>query len=83
MTRETYATLDAQDKLDLNIGAERREFAERRGGACEMCSGSGIQTYGNTSTWRHGIGGQAMTPDVCDRCWGSGSVVPWPSWRGR
>ena len=42
------------------------------GNACQTCSGSGKRTYANTTTWRGGIGGQAMTTDVCDRCWGSG-----------
>jgi hypothetical protein len=40
--------------------------------ACPACGGSGVQTYGSTATWRGGSGGQAMTSDVCDKCWGSG-----------
>lgn len=40
---------------------------------CKECSGFGRKTYGNTSTWRHGFGGQMLTEDVCDNCWGSGS----------
>lgn len=39
---------------------------------CEMCGGSGVRLYGSTSTWRGGIGGQMVTSDVCDACWGSG-----------
>lgn len=39
---------------------------------CKRCGGSGIKTYANTATWRGGIGGSAMTMDVCDACWGSG-----------
>lgn len=39
---------------------------------CENCQGSGKRLYGSTSTWRGGIGGAAMTTDVCDKCWGSG-----------
>lgn len=39
---------------------------------CSFCSGSGVRVYGSTSTWRGGIGGSAMTQDVCDRCWGTG-----------
>jgi len=39
---------------------------------CKDCNGSGVKTYGNTSTWRGGLGGAAMTNDVCDKCWGSG-----------
>ena len=42
------------------------------GNACTKCSGIGKRTYANTTTWRGGIGGQAMTVDVCDKCWGSG-----------
>jgi hypothetical protein len=49
---------------------------------CPECNGFGTKTYPNTSTWRHGIGGQAITTGVCDRCWGSGSKSrPWRSWR--
>jgi len=39
---------------------------------CPKCHGSGVRTYGSTATWRGGIGGQAMTVDACDQCWGSG-----------
>lgn len=39
---------------------------------CTKCNGSGIRTYPSTATWRGGIGGAAMTRDVCDECWGSG-----------
>lgn len=50
--------------------------------ACKHCSGSGVKVYGNTSTWRMGIGGQMITPDVCDNCWGSGnSDKPWANLR--
>lgn len=51
---------------------------------CKGCQGMGIKAYGNTSTWRHTIGGSAITHDVCEHCWGSGSASrPWPSWRER
>lgn len=47
---------------------------------CPRCNGFGVITYGNTSTWRGGIGGNMMTKDVCSSCWGSGSADnPWPS----
>lgn len=49
---------------------ELREIAPSN--ACTACHGVGKRTYSNTTTWRGGIGGQAMTTDVCDRCWGSG-----------
>lgn len=49
---------------------------------CNTCAGSGYKAYGDTSTWRHGCGGQSITTDVCDVCWGSGvKDKPWPSWR--
>ena len=44
----------------------------RAGVACPACQGHGRRTYGDTSTWRGGIGGQAITEGVCDKCWGSG-----------
>ena len=39
---------------------------------CNGCDGIGKKVYANTSTYLKGIGGQAMTEDVCDECWGSG-----------
>lgn len=49
---------------------------------CPECRGLGRKTYGSTATWRGGIGGQAMTQGVCDKCWGSGEAdKPWKSWR--
>lgn len=45
---------------------------------CERCEGAGSIMYGSTATWRGGIGGQAMTWDVCNQCWGSGDATrPW------
>lgn len=50
--------------------------------ACEECGGFGVKLYGDTSTWRGGVGGQAFTSGVCDHCWGSGQKHrPWPSHR--
>ena len=43
-----------------------------RGIACASCGGHGSRAYGSTATWRGGAGGQAITSDVCDKCWGSG-----------
>ena len=40
--------------------------------ACGMCNGLGHRAYGNTTTWRGGIGGQAITQGTCDKCWGTG-----------
>jgi len=49
---------------------------------CSSCLGWGIKAYGDTSTWGKGIGGQMMTSDVCDKCWGSGDESkPWKSWK--
>lgn len=42
------------------------------GHACDACSGFGYKVYSSTATWRGGIGGQAITRDVCDVCWGTG-----------
>lgn len=39
---------------------------------CTSCKGFGKRTYPNTSGWRGGIGGQAITTDICDQCWGTG-----------
>lgn len=49
---------------------------------CEKCGGMGVRAYPNTSTWHGGVGGQMITDDVCDGCWGSGDANrPWPDWR--
>lgn len=39
---------------------------------CPRCQGGGVRWYSSTATWRGGMGGCAMTTDVCDECWGSG-----------
>jgi len=55
---------------------------ERKADVCLPCQGSGIRAYGSTATWRGGAGGQSVTSDVCDKCWGSGNVSkPFASWR--
>jgi hypothetical protein len=49
---------------------------------CARCGGTGDRLYGSTATWRGGIGGAAMTTDVCDSCWGSGDTAnPWDNKR--
>lgn len=50
------------------------EFLAWRGvdAPCKECNGSGMKVYGSTATWLGGIGGCAMTNDVCDHCWGTG-----------
>ena len=62
-----------------------REVVEWRGidfdNVCTECSGSGYKVYGNTTTYHHGAGGQAITTSVCNTCWGSGDKYrPWTSW---
>lgn len=47
---------------------------------CETCRGYGVCSYGNTSTWRRGVGGAAITRGVCDVCWGSGDADPERAW---
>jgi hypothetical protein len=57
---------------------------ERRGieTPCPTCSGLGVRTYGSTAGWMGGMGGQAITSGVCDKCWGSGDKHrSWPSWK--
>jgi len=49
---------------------------------CPKCGGVGHRAYGNTSTWRGGIGGQMITDGICDECWGSGNAAkPWTNLR--
>jgi len=80
--------LEAADEIErLRNARERveRDLIEMRIGnatPCELCRGLGVRAYGSTATWRGGAGGQAITSDVCDRCWGSGTTDrPWPSHR--
>lgn len=49
---------------------------------CPRCCGSGAFAYGSISTWKGGAGGQMITRDVCDQCWGSGEAgAPWTNLR--
>ena len=67
------------ERLTRLAGEIRMEWIDGRD-VCGGCLGAGTRTYGDTSTWRRGCGGQAMTADVCDQCWGSGLAArPWPS----
>lgn len=68
---EARAELAKRDADDIND-----RFLEWRGveTACKDCGGAGRKAYGGTSTWRGGIGGQAITSDVCDLCWGTGDA---------
>ena len=58
----------AEDEALLLVGLARI----RAGVGCPECSATGMRTYGSTSGWRGGGGGQAITRGVCDRCWGTG-----------
>ena len=52
---------------------------------CDKCGGAGITAYGSTATWMGrmgGVGGQMITSDICDICWGSGNAdKPWTNLR--
>ena len=66
-----------RDKWRPIAAASRADYIRH---PCAECGGSGYRLYASTATWRGGIGGQAMTTDVCDKCWGSGDATkPWPS----
>ena len=43
-----------------------------KGVACTGCGGVGRKSYPSTATWAGGIGGQAVTDGICDKCWGTG-----------
>ena len=51
--------------------AEEAEEAERVD-KCHKCHGRGWLLYPKTTTYMHGVGGNVMTKDVCEVCWGSG-----------
>ena len=70
------ARADAADKRAEYYQDFQGRLAEWRGvevaELCKKCGGLGQAGYSDTSTWHGGMGGQAMTSDVCDKCWGSG-----------
>lgn len=67
---------------ELRELAARGDRLEDGATPCKRCGGRGVRAYGSTATWRGGVGGQAITNDVCDHCWGSGNeYTAWPSWR--
>lgn len=68
-TRTLKETTDDDDDI-------KQEFLKWRDieKPCPTCNGSGILLYQDTSTWRHGIGQQVATVDVCDSCWGTGDA---------
>jgi hypothetical protein len=50
----------------------RSQVFSMAGVICSSCGGEGMKTYSSTATWKGGIGGQSITEDVCDKCWGTG-----------
>lgn len=69
-----------RDELESRMLEWRGIDVEAGECACTGCGGSGWKTYGSTATYHGGAGGQSLTNDVCDRCWGSGKEgKPWPS----
>jgi hypothetical protein len=82
MEREIAKLRAEREELQKRVDGFRDEFLEKalewRGisfvdEACDGCGGSGVVAYGSTATWHGGIGGQAITNGVCDKCWGSGN----------
>ena len=69
----------------LQLREARIQWLEQMRGIesrCSRCDGFGCRAYGSTTTWRGGIGGQAITGGVCDKCWGSGDESrPWMNLR--
>jgi hypothetical protein len=68
---------DIHDLIEEAVGERNKHYLEfifMRGVdyICPECSGLGVKTYPSTATWRGGIGGAAMTTDICNECWGSG-----------
>lgn len=66
-------TLDSLEQLVQHI-------VELRGvdTPCSACSGLVVDNYPSTATWHGGMGGMAITQDVCCKCWGSGDAnKPW------
>jgi hypothetical protein len=78
LERVTKKLLEYYDEFGLDEGFidETRELLglvhQLTNVACSKCGGTGYRAYGSTSTWRGGIGGQAITSGICDSCWGSG-----------
>lgn len=58
---------------ELSDELRMRRGIDRHADLCGVCGGWGRRLYGSTATWRGGVGGAAMTWDVCDVCWGSGT----------
>ena len=72
------------DSLRASLAREEafwQDFAERLWShrnvdtPCAVCRGTGVRVYPSTATWAGGGGGQALTSDVCDACWGTGDKI--------
>lgn len=80
MQKEVDELKKQVDTLQAEINKARHDWLEKMHDArgvrepCTMCGGTGVRAYPSTSTWRGGIGGAAITWDVCDVCWGSGDA---------
>jgi peptidoglycan hydrolase CwlO-like protein len=61
-------------KKELDLHRDNPPHLEGMLNPCKKCWGLGRRAYGNTTGWRGGIGGQAITTDVCDFCWGTGDL---------
>ena len=73
---------DQRDNFYRSMLLWRNIDTEQGDIVCKKCGGSGVVVYGDTSTWRGGYGGQMMTADICDECWGSGKQNnPWTNLR--
>ena len=72
--RASLATSEARVR-ELEKDTRERFLSWRRiEEPCKKCGGSGERGYPNTTTWVGGCGGQAITSDVCDVCWGTGDT---------
>ena len=83
-TLERVRELEAAVALLQEQRLSHEKLLEWRGieDACRQCGGAGTRVYGSTATWHGGAGGQTLTTDVCDWCWGSGDQQRrWPSRR--
>lgn len=80
-TADALAVLDDLDEArrerdDAQAEVERlRAACSMTTNPCPRCGGDGRRIYGSTATWHGGIGGQMLTVDVCDGCWGTGDAV--------
>ena len=72
-----HARVSAREEFDHARRVFFEDMLQRRDitSPCQECEGYGVRAYPSTATWHRGAGGQMITSDVCDRCWGSGDAV--------